>query len=55
YYNSFEDCLNKLSFYLNDAISKRLMVEKIHARVISQHTFYERVHFITTTIQSHIH
>ncbi|HDX9511384.1 TPA: glycosyltransferase [Bacillus cereus] len=54
-YNSFEDCLNKLSFYLNDAISKRLMVEKIHARVISQHTFYERIHFITTTIQSHIH
>ncbi|MED2874296.1 CgeB family protein [Bacillus bombysepticus] len=54
-YNSFEDCLNKLSFYLNDAILKRLMVEKIHARVISQHTFYERIHFITTTIQSHIH
>ncbi|MGR9594551.1 CgeB family protein [Bacillus thuringiensis] len=54
-YNSFEDCLNKLSFYLNATILKRLMVEKIHARVISQHTFYERIHFITTTIQSHIH
>lgn len=54
-YNSFEDCLNKVSFYLNDTISKRVMVEKIHARVISQHTFHERIHFITTTIQSHIH
>lgn len=54
-YNSFEDCLNKISFHLDDTILKRVMVEKIHARVINQHTFHERIHFITTILQSHIH
>ncbi|MCU4830309.1 glycosyltransferase family protein, partial [Bacillus toyonensis] len=54
-YNSFEDCLNKISFHSNDTISKKLMVEKIHTKVITQHTFHERIHFITTILQSHLH
>lgn len=54
-YNSFEDCLNKVSFYLDDTISKRLMVEKIHTKVITHHTFHERIHFITNILQLHLH
>ncbi|MEH7191126.1 MULTISPECIES: CgeB family protein [Bacillus cereus group] len=54
-YNSFEDCLNKISFHLHDTIFKKLMVEKIHTKVITQHTFHERIHFITTILQSHLH
>ncbi|MED3457852.1 DUF3880 domain-containing protein, partial [Bacillus thuringiensis] len=54
-YNSFEDCLNKVSLYLDDTISKRLMVEKIHTKVITQHTFHKRIHFITTILQSQLY
>ncbi|PEJ04341.1 CgeB family protein [Bacillus toyonensis] len=53
-YNSFEDCLNKISLHLNDTIMKKLMIEKIHTKVITQHTFHERIHFITTILQSHL-
>ncbi|MFJ8219164.1 DUF3880 domain-containing protein [Bacillus cereus] len=54
-YNSFEDCSNKISLHLNDTILKRLMVEKIHTKVITQHTFHERIHFIVTILHSHLH
>ncbi|MEK7019283.1 CgeB family protein [Bacillus sp. FSL R9-9410] len=54
-YNSFDDCLNKISFHLNDTILKGLMVEKIHTKVITQHTFHERINFITAILQSQLH
>ncbi|MEI5915576.1 CgeB family protein [Bacillus cereus group sp. Bce005] len=54
-YNSFEDCLNKISLHLNDTISKELMVEKIYKKVITQHTFHERINFIMTILQSQLY
>ncbi len=53
-YNSFNDCLNKISLHLNDTISKGLMIEKIHTKVITQHTFHERINFITTILRSQL-
>ncbi|MED2766006.1 DUF3880 domain-containing protein [Bacillus thuringiensis] len=53
-YNSFEDCLNKIYLYSDCTTEKRLMIEKIYTKVITQHTFHERIHSITTILQSHL-
>lgn len=33
-YNSFNDCLNKISLHLNDTISKGLMIEKFTQKLL---------------------
>lgn len=54
-YNSFKDCVNKISIYLHDTFSKTLIIEKIHKKVITQHTFHERINFIMKILQSKLH